>query len=56
MWKLGGGIAKWSTETPCAAAYDTRSPELPRFAIRPLIALEEGGLPATLVILRVRGS
>ena len=57
MWKLGGGIAKWSaTEKPCAAPYETRSPELPRFAMRPEMALTDGGLPATLVTLRARGS
>ena len=55
MWKLGGGIAKCSAETPCATPYATRSPELLRFAMRPLNALTEGGLPAA-VILRLRAS
>ena len=55
MWKLGGGIEKWSTGMPWATPYATRSPELLRFAMRPLITLVVGGLPATL-ILRARES
>lgn len=55
MWKLGGGIEKCSADTPCATPYATRSPELLRFAMRPLNALTEGGLPAA-VILRLRAS
>ena len=55
MWKLGGGMEKCSADTPCATPYATRSPELLRFAMRPLSVLAEGGLPAT-AIFRLRAS